>query len=278
MSETLTPEQLEEFHRTGILRLRGLFGADMVRRAREAVLRPLSRRGLWKDGAWHLEAMPRPEWPATGLKTRKVIGHKHPEVTALLGVPALRGIVDALLEGVPHDQSVHGRPQILFTLPNASEWMVPHGWHVDCPRMPGGKIPGVQLFTFLDKVEPGGGGTLVVAGSHRLADEGRFMRNAEIARALRRAPFFKRLYSQAPDADRIALMNETAMVGDVAVNLVELTGDPGDAWLVALGVLHSGAPNASERPRMMMTCRFVRADVMRELSEGFGWKEKPDDS
>jgi hypothetical protein len=255
-----------------------LFGADMIRAAREAVLRPLAQRGLWKDDGWHLDAMPRPQWPATGLKTRKVIGHKHPEVAALLETPALRGIIDALLEGVPFDRSVHGRAQILFTLPNATTWTVPDGWHVDGPRLASRKSAGVQLFTFLDTVERGGGGTLVVSGSQRLANDGRFMRNADLARALRRAPFFKRLYSHVPDGQRLAWMEETAMVGDVAVKLVELTGEPGDAWLVALGALHSGAPNASSRPRMMMTCRFVRTDVMDEMVDGYGWKKKPADS
>jgi hypothetical protein len=33
------------------------------------------------------------------------------------------------------------------------------------------------------------------------------------------------------------------------------------------GLLQTGAPNTAERPRMMATHRFVRADVMQELLE-----------
>ena len=54
---TLTPEQRDEFKRAGILRLDGLLSAEGVRRARDAVLRPLERLELWKAGAWHLDAL-----------------------------------------------------------------------------------------------------------------------------------------------------------------------------------------------------------------------------
>lgn len=81
---TITPEQRDAFKRAGILRLDGLLSAEGVRRAREAVLRPLERLGLWKAGAWHLDALPRPQWPNTGLKTSEVIGNRHPELAALV--------------------------------------------------------------------------------------------------------------------------------------------------------------------------------------------------
>jgi len=31
-------------------------------------------------------------------------------------------------------------------------------------------------------------------------------------------------------------------------------------------------PNAADRPRIMATHRFVRADVVQELSEAYGWQ------
>ena len=62
-------------------------------------------------------------------------------------------------------------------------------------------------------------------------------------------------------------------MGDVALEVVELTGSPGDAYLTDLRLLHTGAPNATNCPRMMATHRFVREDVIQELAEGFGWGE-----
>src|SRR5579863_8128440 len=91
----LTPGQLDEFDRRGVLRLRGLISSDRVRRAREYVQGRLAVLGLWKDGAWCLGGGPRPQWPATGLKTSKAIGNKHPDVEALLEEPGLLAAVEA---------------------------------------------------------------------------------------------------------------------------------------------------------------------------------------
>ena len=194
----LTPEQLDEFDRRGVLRLRGLISADRVRRAREYVQRRLSLLGLWKDGAWCLGDSPRPRWPATGLKTSKAIGN-----------------------------------------------------------------------------EPRGGGTLMVAGSHRLLNEGRFVRANEIRQLLCREVFFRNLYSEGRGSveDRARLLEQTGAVVDVALEVVELTGAPGDAYLTDLRLLHTAAPNATDRPRVMATHRFVREDVIQELAEGFGWSD-----
>ncbi|HEX3673943.1 MAG TPA: phytanoyl-CoA dioxygenase family protein [Rhizomicrobium sp.] len=270
----LTREQLDEFDRRGVLRLAGLLSADSVRRAREHVQRRLALLGLWRDGAWRLGAVPRPQWPDTGLKPSKAIGNRHPDVEALLDEPALLAAVDVLLGGRAFDRTVYPHPQVLFTLPNADAWTVPTGWHVDCPRLASGRRPGVQLFTFLDTVEHRGGGTLVIAGSHRLLNAGRFIRAGELQRLLSREAFFRELYSTPPVGaeDRMRLLSQRGAIGDVALELVELTGAPGDAYLMDLRVLHAGAPNASDRPRMMATYRFVAEDAQREMAEAYGWR------
>ncbi len=269
----LTPEQIAEFDRRGVLRFAGLLSVDRIRRAREYVQDRLALLGLWRDGEWRLGDQPRPQWPKTGPKASKTIGNKHPDVEALLDEPALLAAVDALLDGHPFDRELFKRPQVLFSLPNTHIWTVPAGWHVDAPRLPSGRRPGVQLFTFLDTVEPRGGGTLIVAGSHRLFNDGRSIVAKELRRLLRREDFFRELYSKAPvePAYRASLLDRTGAVGDVALELVELTGAPGDAYLIDLRVLHAGAPNAADRPRMMATYRFVRADVMQELAQAYGW-------
>ena len=45
-------------------------------------------------GAWRLSNVPRPQWPATGLRPSKAIGNKHPDVEALLEEPALLALND----------------------------------------------------------------------------------------------------------------------------------------------------------------------------------------
>lgn len=272
----LTPEQLDEFDHRGILRLAGLLSAETVRRAREAVLRPLERLGLWRGGAWHLDAVPRPQWPYTGLKTSQVIGNRHPELAALIEESALAAAVDALLEGRPYERpGPNRRPQVLFTLPTAQTWTVPSNWHSDRPRLASGQSAGVQLFTFLDVVEARGGGTLAIAGSHHLLNEGRAIRPSKFASLLRAEPFFADLLAADPSPGsaqrRADLLHRTGAVGNVQLQIVEMTGVPGDVWLMDLRVLHVGSPNAAERPRMMLTFRYERSDLLKEVADAFGW-------
>jgi ectoine hydroxylase-related dioxygenase (phytanoyl-CoA dioxygenase family) len=166
---------------------------------------------------------------------------------------------------------MYSRPQVLFTLPNSDTWTVPTGWHVDIPRLAGGMCPGVQLFTFLDTVEPRGGGTLVIAGSHRLLNEGRVIKVRQMRNLLCRDAYFRDLYCDTQPRDRTSLLGQAVKVGDVTLEVMEMTGAPGDAYLTDLRVLHSGAPNATGRPRVMATHRFVREDIMDELAAAVGW-------
>ena len=160
-----------------------------------------------------------------------------------------------LLDGQPF--SALSEAQLLFTLPNATQWTVPHAlWHVDLPRFPESDPPGVQIFTFLDTVLPGGGGTLVVAGSHRLANEGRRIRSAEVKKILKREPYFQALFSEH-ETDRQRFLDEPVPVGDITLQVVELCGEPGDVFFTDLRLLHTIAPNASRAPRIMLTQRFL---------------------
>jgi hypothetical protein len=272
---TLTPQQRAEFVERGVIKLAGLIPAESVRRGREAVLAPLARLGLWESGAWRLDVLPRPQWPASGLKVGRKIGHNHPELAALIETADLIAAVDELLEGRPFDRPPSRSriadsalyPQVLFTLPNIDVWRLPQGWHTDSPRLASGTSPGVQAFAFLDRVDPCGGGTLVVAGSHRFVNEGRTLRLDEIGRRLKRERFFRELMA-GRGWEGGALPK--ARVGEVLVEVVELTGRPGDVWLTDLRLLHCASPNASERPRMMATYRFTRADVVSEIDAAYG--------
>lgn len=265
----ITPTQRSEFDRRGILRLPGLLSAGCVRRARDYVQQRLAPIGLWKNDGWHLDAIPRPQWPKTGLKPGEVIGNKHPDIEALLDEPSLLAAVNTLLGGCAPDRTLFPRPQLLFTLPNADTWTVPTGWHADFPRLASGRRPGLQLFACLDTVEPRGGGTLVVAGSHLLLNEGRVIKTKEITRLLRREAFFQALFSDGPERPHL---NHPGKTGDVTLELVELTGAPGDVYLMDLRVLHAATPNASAHPRIMATHRFMCEDTGLELSKAFGWR------
>jgi hypothetical protein len=261
---------LTKFAERGLLRLPGLIARETVDAALGAVRGSLERLGYWQGGAWRLDAKPRPAWPAPGLHAKDV-GNKHSEVAAIIADPALLAVVDDLLEGRPFERKLFDRPGVLATLPNIDAWKLPQGWHLDSPRLPSRQSLGVQLFTFLDRVEPGGGGTLVVAGSHRLLNDGRFRRSGSVTKALKREPFFAEL-SRGQVAWTPGDPLPRGRADSVEVEVVELTGEPGDAWFTDLRLLHSSAPNAAATPRLMVTHRFWRADLTAEAAEGYGWR------
>ena len=262
---TLSYQQIESFAARGVLRLPGLLTADAVERARAAVLAPLAALGLWRDGAWRLGAGPKPLWPDKGLSARAV-GNKHAAVEALFEAGDPRAVVDALLEGRAVDRTIFKRPQVLVTLPNAGEWRVPPHWHVDVPRLASGAAPGVQLFFCLDHVAPRGGGTLVIAGSHLLLNEGRFIHNRDVIRQARRDASFRDLLGDDAPFGQPRLVSRGGGADPVALELMELAGAPGDVHVMDLRVLHTGAPNATDRPRLMAAHRYLRADLMGELA------------
>lgn len=252
----LSPAQIAAFRDRGLVRVDGLLPAAKVRVVREALHGALAARGLWRDGVWRGD---RQAPPSLNVKE---LG-RPAGLDALIQEPAVRAAVAALAEGVRDDALGHVRPQVLFTPPNAATWQTPHGmWHLDFPRLARDLCPGVQIFAFLDAVDPGGGGTLVVAGSHRLANVGRFIRSRDVKEMLRGEPFFRALFSR--DGDRARFLGAPGAAGGVEVEVVELTGAPGDAWLMDIRMLHTLAPNASDRPRLMLTHRFIRPECVAE--------------
>jgi hypothetical protein len=271
VTPSLTIQLIEEFNLRGLVFLEGLLSAGGVRRARDYVRGRLAPMGLWSNGMWVCDEI---QGQAVRLKTSKVIGNKHPDVGALIQEQGLLTAIDTLLEGQPFDREVHRRPQILFTLPNATTWSIPNGWHVDIPRLASGRRSGVQMFAFLEEVEPRGGGTLVVAGSHLLLNSGRLIKQRELSRLLRRRPFFQRLYATGSPGrvDGASILGETRDEDGISLEVVELTGRPGDVYLMDLRMLHTGAPNTSDRPRVMATHRFVRADAIVELAKALEWR------
>jgi hypothetical protein len=278
---SLSPEQLEQFERQGVVRLEGLFSAEGVRCAREAVLRRLAKAGITQAGGWRLDD---PRWDAFRASNpwfrvsnplpSAMIGdpQRSAEVEALGREPALAAAADALLGGRGFDRGGQQRLRVLLNVPDPGAWTMPTGWHADSPRLASDERPGLQLFAFLDVVEPDGGGTFVMAGSHRLLNKGRFLTVRQVADGFQRHAFFKRFDPEAPAGaeERSSLMSETQLDGDIELKVLELTGQPGDAYFTDLRLAHCGRPTYADHPRMMVTRPFARADVRREAHEAVG--------
>jgi Phytanoyl-CoA dioxygenase (PhyH) len=251
MPETfdLTREQLDEFERRGVVRLPGFYP--------KADIEPMADR-LWADLEKRYGARrDQPEtWTvaqASGFQALKRSG-----AFSALGSARLHDLADALLGRGDWDRPVHwGGP--LVTFPTPVESLARPPWHLDI----GGverldPLPTLRVFTFLEPAAPHGGGTLYVAGSHRLAMDaerthGGPVRSAKVRdRLMAEHPWFERLLA-TPTADLRALINVEAQAGPHPVRLEEMTGAPGDLIVMHPGILHGTAHNALARPRIMLT-------------------------
>ena len=253
--------QRERFAERGIVKLDHLIPEQVLAPARDIVHAGLQQAGAWGHGRWvggtdpaHLKAglkRCRKSAAFKGLLTNEVQAAAH----GLIGNARL--------------VAMQPRTQLLFTPPGSGEWTVPHNvWHLDLPRLGATEPPGVQMFTFLDAVAPRGGGTLLVAGSHRLLNGQGLIGSRGIKNRLKRTPYFRDLMDRrAPRRERF--LHEQGVVDDVAVQVAELHGEPGDVYFTDMRLLHSLGPNTADTPRIMVTQRFLTETTAKALQRAY---------
>lgn len=250
--------QQQTFADRGLVRLERVVAETTVASLRDRALQTIERAGYWQDGAWLGDPLPRFE---SQLSRRVKQSLKGAAALHQLVTPAVRNAVDLLVDGRAV-RAMPEQPQVLFTAPDSTAWAVPHNvWHLDVPRLGELGLPGVQMFVFLEKVTPRRGGTLVVAGSHRLLNDRGMIRSKHVKRRLKREDYFRGLF-RGGDTDRGHFLDEVGHVDDVELQVVELHGNPGDVFLTDLRLLHTVSPNASRTPRLMATQRFFLARLL----------------
>jgi len=251
----LTQHQREQFLTTGVVHLTGV----IPRSAAEAMANRLwetlaSQHGLIRD------------CPETWTKERpaQFRGLRHSGAFAGMASPGLTALLNDLFgEGGWTAPAHWGQPLVTFPTGRGA-WSVPHAaWHLDIP--PGQVLEPwpdyIRIFTFLASLEPGGGGTVYVSGSHRVvmqlmaeAPRRDRIRSAMISGGLRlESPWIAALCSLDDDPGRTArLMQTGAKVRGVDLRVGEMTGQPGDVVLMHPATLHSLAPNCRTTPRLML--------------------------
>lgn len=247
----LSAGDLESFREHGFVRVREAFPRELALALQDEIWAELAaEHGIRRDdpGTWR----PLPRSPKRA---------KHSPLNDGLVTARFTGAISALLG---HDgwkrPATWGGFNVSFPDAPGARWDMPtQTWHWDGP--PAGA--GLVIFSFYGNVPPGGGGTLVVDGSHRLIESyyaslsptdrarpHRFHRKS----FSRWDPWLEALTGQAgePVEDRIAtFMERTTDVRGVPCRVIELTGEPGDAVFCNLRILHCVAPNTSEQPRFM---------------------------
>lgn len=255
----LTDEQLRVFHEDGFVALEGAVSLDAVARMRERIWRRLEHKGAVRDdpSTW------RPE-QTFGLRNARKGDpdpHDSPVFTSALD--------DVFGTGVWRTPATWG--QVLVTFPSAGPWDVPHRpWHLDHRYdQPPDVIWGVNVFLFVDVVEPRGGGTLVVRGSPRHVR--RFTEQARPAKRTQkqwrtafdaRIPWFRALSDPSDVDDRVERFLSVTDVDGIPTQVVELTGRPGDVVLCHPWLVHNIGPNVTARPRMMRASRAHHVELL----------------
>ena len=259
----LNDDQKARLRDRGALHLPGFLPEEAFRPVRERVERVMLDEGHFDGTDWIVPAE-RPKWPNGGFAGKRI---KKAKELRLLDTEDLRATIQDLLDGEDLFTFMD-RPQPLFTLNNADEWFLPSTiWHIDLPRFAGCDEPGYQMFTFLAPVQPRCGGTLVVAGSHRVGNPSTgVLRSKRVKGVLKRYDTFADLLS-TKSKNRERLLETSETVDGVEVQVVEFTGEPGDVWLMDMRLLHTLAPNPSPAPRLMVTQRYVRESAWQLLGE-----------
>jgi hypothetical protein len=252
---TLTAGQLEEFDRRGVLSLPGFYPKAQIEVMADRLWADLEQRfGMLRHhpGSW------------TTTRPAQFHALARSGVFDALGSPSMSDLADALLGpgawDAPRDW---GHP--LVTFPSTAPDLPRPPWHLDIGAALNLRpMPVLRCFTFLEPALPGGGGTLYVAGSHRLAlaiddaNEGPTLRSQAIRERLRRNhPWFANLFAVNSDKVR-ELMDADAQVGGQTIRLEEMTGAQGDLIIMHPALLHASAHNAQGRPRMMLTTWVYR--------------------
>jgi hypothetical protein len=128
-------------------------------------------------------------------------------------------------------------------------------------------VRSVKLFAFFGEVGPRGGGTMLLPGTHRLVDRYREGLPAPAGAGeenwrpfMRHHPWLARLLGGAglPDHGR-PLAGAAGEIGGVPVQVVELTGSPGDVVVTHLHVFHARSRNTGTVPRLMLGKEIRRA-------------------
>jgi ectoine hydroxylase-related dioxygenase (phytanoyl-CoA dioxygenase family) len=254
---------LDRFADTGVLHLPGAFSpgeagamADGFWNYLEA--RCPARRG---DPASWPEGHPPPGVSLRGLKAKRVF-------TPALDNAAVTGALDAVLGRDCWVAPKRG-PRVLVTFPTPGPWVMPTAWHMDSGfETPTYPVPWMQLWAVVGPLPPCGGGTLLLAGSHRLVEryrqglreEERGGNSVSWGRFMRQHPFLDRLrQGGSPENPGRELLGQANDIDGIAVQALEVSGQPGDVYLSHGQVFHCAAPDTSGSPRLMLTGAFMAA-------------------
>ena len=252
----LSPEDIASFEQQGYVYLPKAFSRADALAIQDSIWSQMQEQGIdrndsstWPTDSWH------------GVKLKD-----NPSLERSISSPRLCGAIDQLLGSsnwrVPNRW---GGYLISFPTGVAQDWeLTSQGWHWDDTLINHFEQSntGLFVFTLYSDVQAHGGGTLVVPGSHRLIEQF-FRRLSPVDQHLKQKSLKQRFAQSKPwlaeltgltreSANRTQrFMEEATEVDSVPVKVIELTGEPGDAYLCHPAIYHAASPNHAEVLRFM---------------------------
>lgn len=260
MPESANSQLLElelDFDRDGAVVVRGAFDASGMA---DALWGHLERRYRKARGD-------QSTWTPGGLGKGLTSFGKKSGVFAAVGSPRVSDALTSVLGPIWHERERWGAPLVTFGTPGAPWDVTRNNWHMDMPAA--APVYAARMFAFLAPVRPRGGGTLLLAGSHRLAEKHPGMSSSDFRKLLAgKSEWFADLWGGGGD-DRVQrFMVEGTSVDGIDVRVVELTGEPGDVVVWHQSLLHAISPNCLIQPRMMLTHTAYRGPARVRQAHG----------
>lgn len=259
-----TDEIRTTFADRGLIRIDGAFSAEVAARIQESVWSYLdSNAGIRRND--------RATWPTRSAPIGWKGLDREPMLEAMAGSPMVQRALDAIF-GAGGWKPPRRGARILFTMPSEGPWTtVSEGWHMDRGfEQPTWPVFAVTLFAFVGEVRPRGGGTLLLPGSQRVVD--RYRAGFETPPPAGKQGWLSFMRANPPleellrGATRPGLHSGREVVGKrldvdgIPVDVVELTGSPGDVVITHMHLFHTASANTGNTPRLMLRKAVLAAN------------------
>ena len=250
----LSPKQIDSYKRSGYLNLKGFFDPALGSKLKEQIWLELANYGVQKDS--------RETWPS-GSANRGPLLKTTRKFTAPLDVLTNEKLLSCVRQLSEYPLTHIDENSLLLSFPakdyENTPWSVPaSGWHQDFNAKDEVGSPFIIVFFFIDKVVHRGGGTAFLSGFHRLEDGQTQNHSSKIYKNLRsKSGFFNRLFDMKSESPNWEVGTKSRL-GDVTVELLEMTGDAGDIYVVDSLLFHTITPNCRENPRFMAKAYYQK--------------------
>jgi len=260
----LTEQQQRDFRLRGFVKLTGAFSSEHA--ANQCTM-------IWQElrEDYGIFEHDRTTWRQLNKQLRR--SRDHPGHNAMVTEQIIDALDSLLGQGEWTRNGKSNWGSLLITFPNAAEWDVPlRTWHWDS-TIPAHRhrVAGIQMFSLLAPMRPGGGATIFVEGMHHIllqyyaalpADKRQEKHPLHRKRFLNSHPWLRELsgVDHKIKDRRVFFMQQGGIIDGIEVRVLEMTGDPGDVYLLHPLLLHCGAANALDTPRIMRSKMIVQKD------------------